>query len=43
VTTERGDRYVLKKVSTFNAPDPALRFTDEARILTYLFIEICKD
>lgn len=32
VTTERGDRYVLKKVSTFNAPDPVRRFTDEARI-----------
>jgi Ser/Thr protein kinase RdoA (MazF antagonist) len=36
VTTERGDRYVLKKVSTFNAPDPVRRFTGEARILTYL-------
>jgi Ser/Thr protein kinase RdoA (MazF antagonist) len=36
VATERGDRYVLKKVSTFGAPDPARRFTDEARILTYL-------
>jgi Ser/Thr protein kinase RdoA (MazF antagonist) len=36
VTTERGDRYVLKKVSTFNAPDPARRFTDEARIVTHL-------
>lgn len=36
VATERGDRYVLKKVSTFNAPDPVRRFTDEARILTYL-------
>ena len=36
VTTERGDRYVLKKVSTFGAPDPVRRFTDEARILTYL-------
>ncbi|MGD0698436.1 MAG: phosphotransferase [Trebonia sp.] len=36
VTTERGDHYVLKKVSTFNAPDPARRFTDEARIVTYL-------
>jgi Ser/Thr protein kinase RdoA (MazF antagonist) len=36
VTTMRGDHYVLKKVSTFNAPDPARRFTDEARILTYL-------
>lgn len=36
MTTERGDRYVLKKVSTFNAPDPVRRFTDEARILTYL-------
>jgi Ser/Thr protein kinase RdoA (MazF antagonist) len=36
VATERGDRYVLKKVSTFNAPDPVRRFTDEARIVTYL-------
>jgi Ser/Thr protein kinase RdoA (MazF antagonist) len=36
VATERGDRYVLKKVSTFDAPDPVRRFTDEARILTYL-------
>lgn len=36
VATERGDRYVLKKVSTLNAPDPARRFTDEARIVTYL-------
>jgi Ser/Thr protein kinase RdoA (MazF antagonist) len=36
VTTESGDRYVLKKVSTFNAPDPVQRFTDEARIVTYL-------
>ena len=36
VTTEHGDRYVLKKVSTFGAPDPVRRFTDEARILTYL-------
>lgn len=36
VTTERGDRYVLKKVSTFNAPDPARRFADEARIVTHL-------
>jgi Ser/Thr protein kinase RdoA (MazF antagonist) len=36
VATERGDRYVLKKVSTFNAPDPVRRFTDEARILTHL-------
>ena len=36
VTTERGDRYVLKKVSTFGAPDPVRRFTGEARILAYL-------
>jgi Ser/Thr protein kinase RdoA (MazF antagonist) len=36
VTGERGDRYVLKKVSTFSASDPVRRFTDEARILTYL-------
>jgi Ser/Thr protein kinase RdoA (MazF antagonist) len=36
VATERGDRYVLKKVSTFNAPDPVRRFTSEARILTHL-------
>ena len=36
VTAEHGDRYVLKKVSTFNAPDPARRFTDEARIVTHL-------
>jgi Ser/Thr protein kinase RdoA (MazF antagonist) len=36
VATERGERYVLKKVSTFGAPDPARRFTGEARILTYL-------
>jgi Ser/Thr protein kinase RdoA (MazF antagonist) len=36
VTTERGDRYVLKKVSTFGAPDPVRRFTAEARILTHL-------
>jgi len=36
VATERGDRYVLKKVSTFGAADPVRRFCDEARILTYL-------
>jgi Ser/Thr protein kinase RdoA (MazF antagonist) len=36
VATERGDRYVLKKVSTFNASDPVRRFTGEARILAYL-------
>jgi Ser/Thr protein kinase RdoA (MazF antagonist) len=36
VATERGDRYVLKKVSTFGAADPVRRFTGEARILTYL-------
>jgi Ser/Thr protein kinase RdoA (MazF antagonist) len=36
VATGRGDRYVLKKVSTYDAPDPARRFTDEARILTHL-------
>jgi Ser/Thr protein kinase RdoA (MazF antagonist) len=36
VGTERGDRYVLKKVSTFSAPDPVRRFADEARILTHL-------
>jgi len=36
VATERGDRYVLKKVSTFSALDPARRFTDEARIVTHL-------
>jgi Ser/Thr protein kinase RdoA (MazF antagonist) len=36
LATESGDRYVLKKVSTFNAPDPVRRFTDEARILTHL-------
>ena len=36
VTTQRGARYVLKKVSTFDAPDPVRRFTDEARILTHL-------
>jgi len=31
-----GDRYVIKKLKAFDAPDPARRFTDEARILTYL-------
>jgi len=36
VATERGDRYVLKKVSTFGAADPVRRFADEVRILTYL-------
>ena len=36
MATERGDRYVLKKVSTFGASDPVRRFTSEARILTYL-------
>jgi hypothetical protein len=36
VATESGDRYALKKVSTFGAADPVRRFTDEARILTYL-------
>lgn len=36
VTTERGDRYVLKMVGTLDSPDPVRRFTDEARILTYL-------
>jgi Ser/Thr protein kinase RdoA (MazF antagonist) len=36
VTTERGDRYVLKKVSAFGAHDPVRRFTGEARILAYL-------
>ena len=36
VATGHGERYVLKKVSTFGAPDPVRRFTSEARILTYL-------
>jgi Ser/Thr protein kinase RdoA (MazF antagonist) len=36
VATGRGDRYVLKKVSTFGAADPVRRFTGEARILAYL-------
>jgi Ser/Thr protein kinase RdoA (MazF antagonist) len=36
VTTERGDRYVLKKVSTFTAASPVRRFAAEARILAYL-------
>jgi hypothetical protein len=36
VATGRGDRYVLKKVSTFGVPNPVRRFTSEARILTYL-------
>jgi Ser/Thr protein kinase RdoA (MazF antagonist) len=36
VATERGDSYVLKKVSAFGAPDPVRRFTGEARILAYL-------
>lgn len=36
LAAERGDRYVLKKVSTFGAPDPVRRFTGEARILGYL-------
>ena len=36
MATERGDRFVLKKVSTFGAADPVRRFGDEARILTYL-------
>jgi Ser/Thr protein kinase RdoA (MazF antagonist) len=36
VTTDHGDRYVLKKVSTFGAPDPARRFTAETRIVTHL-------
>jgi Ser/Thr protein kinase RdoA (MazF antagonist) len=36
VATERGDRYVLKKVSTFGAPDPVRRFAAEARILAFL-------
>jgi Ser/Thr protein kinase RdoA (MazF antagonist) len=36
VATERGDRYILKKVSTFGARDAARRFTDEARIVTHL-------
>ena len=36
MATERGDRYVLKKVSMFNAPNPVRRFTDEARIVTDL-------
>lgn len=36
MVTDRGDRYVLKKVSTFSAPDPVRRFAGEARILTYL-------
>jgi hypothetical protein len=30
VTTERGGCYVLKRVSTFGAPHPVRRFTDEA-------------
>lgn len=37
VETWRGDRYVLKKVSTFNAADPVQRFSDEARIVGFLF------
>ena len=36
VTAERGDRYVLKRVSTFNTTDPVRRFAGEARILAYL-------
>jgi Ser/Thr protein kinase RdoA (MazF antagonist) len=36
VATERGDRYVLKKVSTFGAADQVRRFAREARILAYL-------
>jgi len=36
VATQDGYHYVLKKVSIFNAPDPARRFTAEARILTCL-------
>lgn len=36
MTTKRGERYVLKKVSTFGAPDPVRRFAGEARILAYL-------
>ena len=36
VAAEGGDRYVLKKVSTFGAPGPVRRFTGEVRILTYL-------
>lgn len=36
VAADHGHRYILKKVSTFDAPDPVRRFTDEARILTYL-------
>jgi Ser/Thr protein kinase RdoA (MazF antagonist) len=36
VATERGDRYILKKLSTFSASDPVRRFADEARILSYL-------
>lgn len=36
VSTEHGDRYVLKMVATSGAPDPVRRFTGEARILTYL-------
>lgn len=36
LTTAGGERFVLKRLSTFRAPDPVRRFADEARILTYL-------
>jgi Ser/Thr protein kinase RdoA (MazF antagonist) len=36
VTAARGDRYVLKQVSTFGAADPLRRFAAEARILAHL-------
>ncbi len=36
MATGAGDRYVLKRVSTFGAADPVRRFTGEARILSYL-------
>lgn len=36
MASEHGERYVLKKVSTFGAADQMRRFTGEARILTHL-------
>ena len=36
VTADSGERYILKKVSSFSPPDPQRRYADEARIQTYL-------
>lgn len=36
ISDQRGFRYALKRVSTFDSADPVRRFTDEARILAFV-------